>query len=457
MRTSLLTADRRLSALTARQRLTLAGALMVAALALRLLIFAHYPYAPINDARTYLRSASAIAHTGTYQDANHAAGGTHGPSAYFPPAYSYLLALADLITGGPALSSATVTLARLIQVALGTGSVALLGLSAFELFGSGTALTTLALGAIYPVALELSAVLAAENLLTLLELAALYAVLRAGRSAAPSRWLVSAGVLIGLAALTHSNALVLLVPLGFGAQRLGRRPGAVHRALPARAPWVTLLVCAALTVTPWMVRNLVVMGGFVPISSEAGITLAGTYNSTSARSDPPYRWVYFADVPSLSRYVRLAPQLTELQLSSRLESAALGYVRRHPLAPLSVGLHNTLRLLELEGSAAWRDSAASIGIDLGLAQIGVVSFWIVALLALAGALTRAARDTPRWVWGVPLAMWLSVVLVNAETPRFREPIDPFLILLAACALNELGRRLVVPAASAAAGLKPAGD
>ena len=35
-------------------------------------------------------------------------------------------------------------------------------------------------------------------------------------------------------------------------------------------------------------------------------------------------------------------------------------------------------------------------------------------------------------------MWLTVVLVNAETPRFREPLDPFLILLAAvCARDRL--------------------
>jgi hypothetical protein len=34
------------------------------------------------------------------------------------------------------------------------------------------------------------------------------------------------------------------------------------------------------------------------------------------------------------------------------------------------------------------------------------------------------------------------VLVNAETPRFREPVDPFLILLAACALERAARRMV---------------
>ena len=29
-------------------------------------------------------------------------------------------------------------------------------------------------------------------------------------------------------------------------------------------------------------------------------------------------------------------------------------------------------------------------------------------------------------------MWLSAVAINMETPRFREPVEPYLILLAAC-------------------------
>ena len=35
---------------------------------------------------------------------------------------------------------------------------------------------------------------------------------------------------------------------------------------------------------------------------------------------------------------------------------------------------------------------------------------------------------------MPILWWLSIVPVNVETPRFREPIDPFFILLAACAI-----------------------
>ena len=42
------------------------------------------------------------------------------------------------------------------------------------------------------------------------------------------------------------------------------------------------------------------------------------------------------------------------------------------------------------------------------------------------------------IWGA-----LTIVFVNVETPRFRGPIDPFLVLLAGCALEAGLQRLRV--------------
>jgi hypothetical protein len=63
---------------------------------------------------------------------------------------------------------------------------------------------------------------------------------------------------------------------------------------------------------------------------------------------------------------------------------------------------------------------------------------------------------------VPLLLALSVVLVNVETPRFRAPVDPFLILLAAAGLatasgwiaRRLGRAPVVGKARGAVAAGP---
>src|SRR5262249_3784002 len=78
--------------------------------------------------------------------------------------------------------------ARIASAVLGTMIVALIGLVALELFGPTVGLTALALAAVYPVLIGLSATLVAENLLSLLLLAAVDAGLRRRRAReAPAR------------------------------------------------------------------------------------------------------------------------------------------------------------------------------------------------------------------------------------------------------------------------------
>jgi 4-amino-4-deoxy-L-arabinose transferase-like glycosyltransferase len=404
------------------------GALLAAALAIRVVDVERTPYRPILDAGTYLKLASQIAHTGD-ESTGHApgvgAGGTHGPSAYFPPAYPYFLGAVDLVTGHTTRRGPAVHTARLSQAVLGTGTVALAGLVALEAFGETVGLIALGLAALYPVLVELSGTLVAENLLTALVLAAVWAALRARRSPRPYRWIAAAGVLGGLAILTHVNAVVIALPLAFAAWRA--RPS---WTAPALLVGVTLLA-----LVPWTVRNAIVMHSFVPVTDETGITLVGTYNRASASFHPvPYKWRIYYDIPGEQALARESHRLSESALSARLQRQAFHYIGEHPLAPLAVLYHNTLRLLELEGSVAWRDSYAAISLWRGRAVIGVASFWALCLFALAGAFTRVARGAPRWLWAVPVLLWLTVALVNAETPRFREPVDAFLVMLAACAL-----------------------
>jgi len=404
------------------------GALLIAALAIRVAEVQRTSYRPVNDAGSYLTLASEIAHTGDYSTSSapgSGAGGTRGPTAYFPPGYPYFVAAVDLIDGHTGRRDGAVQPARLSQALLGTVTVALIGLVALELFGETVALIALALAAVYPVLIELSGILVAENLMTPLVLAAVWAALRAGRSPRPYRWIAAAGALTGLATLVHMNAILLLLPLGIAAWK-------ARRTLPAPA---LLIVAALLTLAPWVVRNVVLMHGFASVSDETGITLVGAYNPASAAYRPvPYKWRLYFGIPGERSLIRQSRRLTEPELSARLQSQALHYISDHPLAPVGVTFHNSLRLLELEGSFAWHASAAAMDIPPQTAEVGVLSFWLLCLLSLAGALTRAARGAPRWLWLAPLLLWLSVALINAETPRFREPVDPFLILLAACAL-----------------------
>jgi 4-amino-4-deoxy-L-arabinose transferase-like glycosyltransferase len=417
----------------------LAVALLIAALGIRVAQLERSPYRAINDAGSYNRLASEIANTGDYDTGSgpgSGAAGSRGPTAYFPPAYPYFLAGVDLLDGHAAGGRTALAPARLAQAVLDTVAVAMIGLVALEAFGPMVALASLTLAAFYPVLIEVSGILVAENLLIVFELAAVWAVLRARRAQHPYRWFAAAGVFTGLATLTHQNGILLLIPLGLASWNL--RPWWSVRALAAPA---LLLATALLTIVPWTIRNAIVLHRFIPVSDESGITLVGTYNPVSAAFKPvPYKWRLFFGIPQDRGLRHEASHLSEPQLGDRLQRQALDYIGSHPLAPLEVAYHNTLRLFELEGSFAWRASASAQSLEQGVAQIGVISFWILCVLAVVGAFTRIVRRAPRWLWAVPLLLAASVVFINVETPRFREPIDPFLILLAGCAVaTGLGR------------------
>ncbi|MFZ0382901.1 MAG: glycosyltransferase family 39 protein [Solirubrobacteraceae bacterium] len=415
----------------------LIAGILVLAFVLRIEAAHRQPYKPINDAGSYLTIASYVARTGDYSlktTPGSGAGGTRGPSAYFAPGFPYFLGLVDLIDGHAVRRGPAIQPVRDSQAVLGTITVALVGLVAFELFGTTAGLIALLLAAVYPVFTEEASIIAAENLLTPLVLAALYTALRARRAdsgAARYGWVAGTGVLAGLATLSHENGVLILVGL-IPAVWIGR-PRLKLRSLAAPALLVAL---TALVILPWTIRNAVVMHTFIPVSDETGITLVGTYNvASAANTQVPYKWRIFYGIPHEGALIHDESHMTEPQLGAKLQSQAIHYIEHHPVSLLQVLYHNTRRLFELEGTFAWKASAAAVSLTTEVARTGVISFYILCLLAIAALATRRARSAPWWVWVIPFLLALSVVMVNVETPRFREPVDPFLILLAAAGLS----------------------
>ncbi|MGZ4191141.1 MAG: glycosyltransferase family 39 protein, partial [Solirubrobacteraceae bacterium] len=195
----------------------LVAVLLIAAFAIRLAYVENTHYKAINDAGTYNRMASNIAQYGDYHTGSgprSGAGGSRGPTAYFPPAFPYFLGVVDLIDGHQAGGKTAVAPERVAQAVIGTVSVGLVGLVALEAFGGAAALAALALAAVYPVFVVLSGTLVAENLLLVFELASIWAALRARRARRPLLWIALTGVLTGLATLTHENAALFVLPLG---------------------------------------------------------------------------------------------------------------------------------------------------------------------------------------------------------------------------------------------------
>ena len=417
--------------------LLLAGALVLLALGLRVGFVETTSFRSIDDAGTYNRLGAQIAQLGDYKPStgfDSGAGGTHGPTAYFPPAYPYFLALVDIIDGHRTGGKTALLGIRLGGAVLGAVAVGLLGLVALEAFGPGTAIAALALTAIYPVFVELAGTLVAENLLVVFMLASVWTALRARRSRRPLAWIAATGVLAGLATLSHENAAIFVIPLAVAAAQAAGQSWR-HRLFGA----LTLLVATAAMIAPWTVRNAAELHHFIPVADETGITLRGTYNQASAAYQRlPYKWRFYWSIPQDASVKHRAFHEKEVPLSDQLESRALHYIGRHPTAPLNVFWSNLRRMFELRGSYAWHQSAHAIGLHESDAQVGVIAFWVLCALALGGLFTQAARRATPWLWSLPILYALTILFVNVETPRFREPIDPFLLLLAACAVSTAG-------------------
>ena len=136
------------------------------------------------------------------------------------------------------------------------------------------------------------------------------------------------------------------------------------------------------------------MDRFIPVSDETGITLVGTYNAASAANPGvPYKWRIFYAIPGERRADPPGQRPDRAAaLGDKLQHQALHYIAQHPLSPLMVAYDDTRRLFELEGTFAWHASAAAISLPISLARDGVLRFWVMCLLALAGAFSRPVRS-----------------------------------------------------------------
>jgi len=438
-----------------------AAALLVLALALRLGEVAATPhYAPRNDDRDYVAHAAAIARSGVFPRpqawirragcpaipgfpgapcvaADHAPGAelVARPTAYRPPAYPYVLAGVQIVGGWLGLGA--VSAARLFQALLGALLAGLVGLLGARIWGRRVGLIALTLAAVDLPLILVSGTLISETLFVVLVLGSLCAALVHRSGAGGRRWLVLAGALAGLAALTRTNGLVLLLPVVLLAWPAGGEAGG---ARPRRrlASAAVVLACALLVVAPWTVRNAVLLGHFVPVSTETGGTLVGTYNPTSrAERRPPANWLVLGAIPRYSVLNAEQRALPEVAVDDRLRGDALRFAARHPAYVPEVLGWNTLRLLDLTGAKRVRFGAATIGVPGGAALLGAHLFHVLLALAVIGALLPAARRAPRALWLVPGLIYLSAAIVTSETPRFRAGLEPFFVLLAALAFDRI--------------------
>jgi 4-amino-4-deoxy-L-arabinose transferase-like glycosyltransferase len=330
----------------------------------------------------------------------------------------------------------SITSARLAQAALGAITAGLIFLLADRLWSRRVSILALILAVFYPPLVFVDASLLSEPLFALMEVLALLLVIVSWQRRPAWPWLAFAGIACGAALLARP-----LYPLLLAVMLLAWAPG------PARArAWIArpaiVLLGAAAVIAPWTMRNIQVMGALIPISTQTGYVLAGTYNDVS-RLDPehPGEWRVPLGDPRYSAIFADRRQ-NEVQVEARFRSTAVAFAESHPGYVLDVVLWNAARMLELTGPGNTRAVFAG-DYNFGPSPEAEIATWSFIAFALAGAgglLTAQARSiTLRW-WTAPLILLAGTVPIQGGA-RFRVPLDPFVILAAALALAALARRL----------------
>jgi 4-amino-4-deoxy-L-arabinose transferase-like glycosyltransferase len=349
------------------------------------------------------------------------------PTAQWPPLFPLLLSLVYRITGPEPLAG------ELMNALLGGLTVPLLYVLALRTFGRLEATIAAGFLAVFPGQILWPDVLLSETLYTLLLVS--FFVLVALLPRRP--WSVAVlGVAVGLATLTRGEA-VLLVPAVMAVWW--------HDLPRARLlVWTAALVAVAgLTVAPWTIRNAIAMDAFVPLSTNASITLWSGHN-------PDANGAQVYAPRSLLREVQGRGKEREIGESELLRRKAFEFMGSHPGRELEL---IPLKLLNLNRGDSWalewvnagRPGSRPIGADLTTpvrviadsAYFGLLAATILALILLGRGLWQ--QRVVRGVLVLFAGALVTYGFVYYGNYRYRASLEPLMMLVSAPLLARLWR------------------
>ena len=330
---------------------------------------------------------------------------------------------------------------RLFLSFVGAGTCVLVYLFANDLFGKRIALFAGILAAIYPFLYIYDGWLYSESLYIFLLFAFCYSLYRLQRN--PNwKWLVGSGVLLGLVSLTRPNGLLILGSFLAWAMIVGWTKILSWRMV-AKSMIVIGLV-STLFVAPWTIRNYTATHNLVPVAVGDGKVMLGAYNDMILQR-PYYLGVWI--IPSESNpaiaahYPANCSGACEVKRDGDYRADAIHWIEGHTNEmPYLLGLHftnlwqTTTQEADLPINRFPDRTASKVVVDMMV----VITPIVFALAALGLFLTRKR-------WRELLFIYFMIVLTIIQClilygiPRFRAPIEPMLILLAAGAIWGLGQ------------------
>ena len=351
---------------------------------------------------------------------------------YQAPLYPYFLGLVYTLFGeGPMVI-------RLCQAVLGSLACVCLAYAGWRLFSKPAGIVAGLMLAGYAPAIFFDSLVqksVLDSVFLCLTLALLSGLMQDPRR--PRQWLW-VGVSVACLMLTRENALVFVAVLLFWLVWSQRALGAERFRL---AGWLAAGLVVVLL--PVAARNLVVGGEFYLTTSQFG---SNFYIGNNPEASGVYRPLRFGrgdprferrDATELAEAATGAT-LTPAQVSRYWTGQALGYITRQPA--------DWLRLMGRKLRLAWNatevvdteDQLTYAAWSVPLRAAGRVwHFGVLAPLALLGVWATWPRRSDLALLYLMLGAYAATLVAFAIMARYRYPLVPFLILLAAAGLTRL--------------------
>ena len=385
-----------------------------------------------SDPDAYVRLATMLANGHGYStaDGNHA-------TAFRPVLYPLLLAVP--IKLGVSASTA-VTLWNLFSGVVLV--LATIGLAQACGLGRKTCLVAGLLVAIDPLLIRYTTEPMTENVCAaLFTLSLLFTVRFAsasnhGDTTNALRMGLAAGLLLGVSALCRPVALVscalLTLVMLFDAIWNPQSTATTTFSARRRIKWAFLpAMAAAVTVSPWVLRNAVEFRALVPATTHGGYTLLLGNNSVfydRVVSGQERAW----DGESLNRWQQgLEAQLRDMGIDRADERAVDQWMYKHAIKEIRSQPQMAARAVLLRWKRFWAISPTASGTSLPNHLVFAVGTWYVCVgIGLLASLLRLYRNT-----SIPL-LWVSIVsflMVHSfywTNTRMRAPLTGVLMVLA---------------------------
>jgi 4-amino-4-deoxy-L-arabinose transferase-like glycosyltransferase len=383
-------------------------ACLLACSAINLLYFP--PGTVFPDEARFLASAIRLASTGEFWVGPDRAWEMPGTAAFYA-AVIYLF--------GPQNPISPIRFAQSILLAIQCGLIAL---TALRLFGSRTtAFIAASIAALYPFLVFYQGLLLSETLFDTFLLAGMLALLWwRDRGARIDMALVIATVLFALATLTKAT-LTFLPPLLMAATAWIAGVS-LRRSLVILAAALCLY---AACLAPWWIRNATLFHSFVPMTTGAAMNLYLGNNPRNLTGG--ISWATDVDYAEAQRLLAIPDEIERQRTFSRI---ALDYIKAEPLTFVRNAAKKFVRFWNVVPNAAEYQTPL-------YAVIAALSFGPVLLLALGCAAWRWRQ----WRDLAPIYLMIGyftfVHVITIASLRYRLPIEPLLIILAAAALGAL--------------------